>query len=84
MVLEWREREHAEVDAAVDRDLGTQMALKRCVLYKFWALKGMRAQMRFLEMLVGCWDPESERFNLDGKPLRIEVEDIYFLTGLSC
>ena len=35
-------------------------------------------------MLVGYWDPDSESFNLDGKPLRIEVEDIYFFTGLSC
>jgi hypothetical protein len=43
----------------------------------------MRSQVRLLEMLVGYWDPESESFNLDGKPMRIEVEDIYFLTGLS-
>jgi hypothetical protein len=47
------EREHEEVDVVLDRDLGAQMALKRCVLYKFWALKGMRAQVRFLEMIVG-------------------------------
>jgi hypothetical protein len=60
-----------------------QAALKICGLYKFWALKGMRAQVRLLEMLVGYWDPDSERFILDGQPLRIEVEDIYFLTGLS-
>jgi hypothetical protein len=60
-----------------------QVTLKRCGLYKFWALKGMRAQVRLLEMLVGYWDPDSERFILDGKPLRIEVEDIYFLTVLS-
>jgi hypothetical protein len=58
------------------------MALKRCGLYKFWALKGMRAQVRLLEMLVGYWDPDSESFNIDGKPLRIEVEDIYFMTSL--
>jgi hypothetical protein len=32
---------------------------------------------------VDYWDPDSERFNLDGKPLRIEVEDIYFLMRLS-
>jgi hypothetical protein len=83
MVLEWREREHEEVDAAVDRDPVAQAALKRCGLYKFWALKGMRAQVRLLEMLVGYWDPDSESFILDGQPLRIEVEDIYFLTGLS-
>ena len=76
MVLEWREREHEEVNAAMDRDLGGQMALKGCGLYKFWALKGMRTQMRLLKMLVGYWVPESESFNLDGKPLRIEVEDI--------
>jgi hypothetical protein len=76
MMLEWREREHEEVDAVVERDLVAQA-------YNFWALKGMRAQVRLLEMLVGYWDPDSERFILDGKPLRIEVEDIYFLTGLS-
>jgi hypothetical protein len=59
------------------------MALNKCGLYKFWVLKGMRDQVRLLEMLVGYWDPDSERFNLDGQPLRIEVEDIYFLIGLS-
>jgi hypothetical protein len=84
MVLEWRERENEDIDTIVDRDLGAQMALKRCGLYKFWVLKGMRAQVRLLEMLVGYRDLDSESFNLDGKPLRIEVEDIYFLTGLSC
>jgi hypothetical protein len=83
MVLEWREREHEEVDAAVDQDPVAQAALKRCGLYSFWALKGMRAQVRLLEMLVGYWDPYRESFILDGQPLRIEVEDIYFLTILS-
>ena len=43
----------------------------------------MRAQVRLLEMLVGYWDPDNASFNIDGKPFRIEVEDIYFLTGLS-
>jgi hypothetical protein len=82
MVLEWREREHEEVDVVVERDLRAQMTLKRCGLYKFWALKRMRAQVRFLQLLVDYWDPYSESFNLDGQPLRIEVEDIYILTGL--
>jgi hypothetical protein len=84
MVLEWREREHEEVDVVVERDLVAQETLKRSGLYKFWALRGLRAQVRLLEMLVGYWDLDSERFILDGKPLRIEVEDIYFLIGLSC
>jgi hypothetical protein len=43
----------------------------------------MRSQVRMLQMMVNFWDPDTESFNLDGKPLRIEVEDIYFLTGLS-
>jgi hypothetical protein len=83
MVLEWRERENEQVNVVVDQDPRAQMPLNRCGLYKFWAFKGMRAQGRLLEMLVGYWDPESESFNLNGKPLRIEVEDIYFLTRLS-
>jgi hypothetical protein len=41
------------------------------------------AQVRLLQMLVNFWDLDTISFNLDGKPLRIEVEDIYFLTGLS-
>jgi hypothetical protein len=59
------------------------MDLKICGLYTFWALKGMRAQVRLLQLLVNYWDLDTETFNLDGKPLRIEVEDIYFLTGFS-
>jgi hypothetical protein len=78
-----REREHEGVDVAMERDLGAQMALKRCRLYNFWSFKGMRAQVRFLQLLVDYWDPDSESFNLDGQPLRIEVEDIYFLMGFS-
>src|SRR5713226_6894975 len=34
-------------------------------------------------MLVDYWDPDSESFWLDGMSLTIEVEDIYFITGLS-
>jgi hypothetical protein len=73
MVIEWREREHEEVDATVERDPRSQMALRRCGIYNFGALKGMRPQVRLLQMLVNYWDPDTDTFNLDGKPLRIEV-----------
>jgi hypothetical protein len=43
----------------------------------------MRAQVRLLQMLVNYWDLEIEAFNLDGQPLRIEVDDIYFSTRFS-
>ena len=36
MVLEWREREHGEVEEAVRADLMAQQALCACGLYKFW------------------------------------------------
>jgi len=52
MVLEWRKREHEEVDVAVEKYLGDQPALKRCGIYKFWDLKGMRDQVRLLQMMV--------------------------------
>ena len=83
MVLEWREREHGEVEEAVRADVMAQQALRRCGLYKFWCLGGLRAKPRLLEMLVNYWDPDSESFRIYGMSLTIEVEDIYFITGLS-
>jgi len=59
----------------VERDPGSQLPLKIFILYEFWDLKGMRAQVRLLQMLVNFWDPDTEAFNLNGKPLRIEFED---------
>ena len=38
MVLEWREREHEDVDRVVQRDANSQQALRGCELYKFWNL----------------------------------------------
>jgi hypothetical protein len=32
----------------VEKDMRAQQALKICRLYKFWAIKGMRVQARFL------------------------------------
>jgi hypothetical protein len=53
-----------------------------CGLYKFWAIKGMRAQVRLIQTLINYWDLETESFNLDRKPLRIEGDDIYFIIRL--
>ena len=36
-----------------------------------------------MQTLVDYWDPDSESYWLDGMSLTIEVEDIYFITGLS-
>ena len=52
MVLEWREREHGDVEVAVQGDLVAQQALRACGLYKFWCLGSLRAIPRLLQMLV--------------------------------
>ena len=67
----------------VQADLMDQQALRACGLYKFWCLGNLRAKPRLLQLLVDYWDPESETFKIDGMSLSIEVEDIYFITGLS-
>ena len=83
MVLEWREREHGDVEEAVQVDIMAQQELRACGLYKFWCLGSLRAKPRLLQLLVDYWDLESETLQIDGMSLSIDVEDIYFITGLS-
>ena len=83
MALEWREREHGDVEEYFQADLITQQALQTCGLYKFWCLGSLRAKPRILQLLVDYWDPESETFQIEGMSLNIKVEEIYFIIGLS-
>jgi hypothetical protein len=43
----------------------------------------MRAQLRLLEYLVHMWDVDQQVFHVGAHILEIDIEDIYFLTGLS-
>jgi len=43
----------------------------------------MRAQLPLLTRIIEWWDPEEGSFRVGDKPLTIERDDIYFLTGLS-
>ena len=83
MVLEWREREHGDAEEVVQADLMAQQALWACGLYKFCYLGSLRAKPRLLQHMVDYWDLESETFQIDGMSLTIEVEEIYFIIGLS-
>ena len=76
MVIEWRDREHGDVEEAIQVDIMAQKALQACVLYKFWRLGGLKAKPRLLQLLVDYWDPQSETFQIDGMSLSIKVEDI--------
>ena len=43
----------------------------------------MRAQVDLLQWLVDRWNTQDQCFVIGGHQLKIELEDIYFLTGLS-
>ena len=62
MVLEWREREHGDVEEAVQGDLMAQEVLRACGLYKFWCLGSLRDKIRLLQLLVDYWDLDFESF----------------------
>jgi hypothetical protein len=83
MVLEWHEREHEEDNENAKNHPPTIATLRYCGLLKYFRILGMRAQVRLLEFLVRMWDPDQQVFNVGAHTLSIDIEDIYFLTGLS-
>jgi hypothetical protein len=83
MVLEWREREHEEDDAITGNHPTTVTDLRDCGLLKFFHILGMRAQVRLFEYLVHMWDPNQQVFHVGVHTLSLDIDDIYFLTGLS-
>ena len=52
-------------------------------LLKFFMCPGLRAQPLLLQRMVGMWEPDSQCFLVGDQVLDINVDDIYFLTGLS-
>jgi hypothetical protein len=83
MVLEWREREHEEDNAMAENHPPTIAALRDCGILKYFHIPGMRAQVKLLEYLVRMWDPDQQVFHVGAHTLSLDIEDIYFLTGLS-
>ena len=71
------------MEEAVQGDIMAQQALWAYGLYKFWCFGSLRAKPRLLQLLVDYWDLEYETLQIDRMPLSIEVEDIYFIIGLS-
>ena len=83
MVLEWREREHEDMDRDAMGDTENLHALQRFVLLKLYCTLNMRAEVCLQEILVSLWDHELGLFDLQGETLELTVEYIYFITGLS-
>ena len=83
MVLEWREREHEDMDQGALQDVPTVNVLHSSGLLNFFCTSPMRANVCLLEFLINYWDHDLGMFNLQGESLEITLEDIYFITGLS-
>jgi hypothetical protein len=83
MVLGWRKREHEEDNAIARNHPPTIAALRNCGLLKYFRILGMRAQIKLLEHLVNMWDPDQQVFHVGVHTLSLDIEEIYFLTGLS-
>lgn len=82
MYVPWRECEHDAVDNSVVEDVNSIEVLYQCGMYNFFQTSNMRAQRRILNFLIDYWHPNAKAFMLDGQPLTITVEDIYFITSL--
>ena len=83
MVLEWREREHEDMDQEALQDAPTVHILRQSGLLKFLCTSPMRANVYLLEFLINYWDHDLGMFDLQGESLEITLEDVYFIVGLS-
>ena len=52
-------------------------------MLKFFKLKKIKKEILLLEHMIGLWDVAEQGFRIDTQLLTIELEDVYFLTGLS-
>ena len=82
-MLEWKEREHEVNDQVALGDRATIVSLQNYGLLKFFMCPGLRVQPLLLQRMVAMWEPDSQCFLVGDQYLEIEVDDIYFLTGLS-
>ena len=82
-MLEWKEREHKANNQGTLNDCATMVSLCNCKLLKFFMCPGLREQPLLLQHMVGMCDIDSQCFMVKDQALDIEVDDIYFLTGLS-
>ena len=79
----WKERMHDNENAATERNVGCITALRDCGLLKFFWVPSMVSHERLLEHILRMWNLEQQYFKVGAHILIVEVEDIYFLTGLS-
>ena len=63
--------------------MGCIAALRNCGLLKLFRTPSMVLHEHLLEHIIRMWNLEQQYFEVGAHVLMIEVEDIYFLIGLS-
>ena len=58
MTITWHEREHSAIDNQVIEDQNTLDALRGCHLFKLFKMPNMKANTRFLELIIHYWSVE--------------------------
>ena len=64
-------------------DRATIVTFHNYGLLKFFMCLGLRAQPLLLHRMVAMWDVDSQHFVVGDYILEMDVDDIYFLIGLS-
>ena len=83
MVLEWREREHEDMDQEALQDAPMVNFLRQSGLLKFFCASPMQSNVHLLEFLINYWDHDLGMFDLQGEFLEVTLKDVYFISGLS-
>ena len=82
-MVNWKERQHDDDDALAVRDADCIASLRDSGLLKFFCAPSMLSHARLLEYILRMWNPEHQYFEVGPHIVTVEVEDIYFLTGMS-
>jgi hypothetical protein len=83
VVDEWKEREHDLDDVATLKCPRSRAALRNCGLLKLFKMQKMKKEILLLEYMIRLWNVAEQGFQIGMQILTIELEDVYFLTGLS-
>ena len=73
MVLEWREREHEDMDQDALQSSPTVNDLLQSGLVKLFCTSPLRSNVRLLEFMINYWDHDLGMFDLQGEFLEITL-----------
>jgi len=82
-MIEWKECEHKFDDITSLEEHQARATLINCGLLKYFKLQKMRKEVLLLEYLIGLWDNDEQVFQIGPHMLEIEMDNVYFLMGLS-